>query len=409
MKPQVEKRINYTEHFSERTKYMEASDVRELLKIAEMPDVISFAGGIPCKESFPVEEIKQINQNIFKKYGMSPLQYSQTEGIPKLREKIVDYVKRMGIEINTHEVQITTGSQQGLFMCSFLFVDPGDCIISEDPMYLGEEQTLRPMQPDIIGIHMDSNGIKLDFLEDELKKIRNKKKIKFIYTVPNFQNPTGVTIPEKNRKRLIDIANDYDTLIVEDDPYYFLRFEGEDIPSIKSFDDEGRVIYLGSFSKIIAPGLRTGFLIANQELRDKFTIEKQPLDLCSPALTQYIVYDFLDDKNFLENQIHRIKSIYKEKRDAMLDSMEEYFPKEVKWTKPNGGLFIWLTTPDYVDMRELFMKAVSEKVAYVPGDAFRIGGERNCARLSFSLPTKEQIPIGIKKIGDLLKEKIRSY
>jgi 2-aminoadipate transaminase len=399
--------IEWERVYALRAKGMKASEIRELLKVAKQPGVISFAGGFPDPTIFPVNEINEVTDFVLKNYGNDALQYGVTEGLKELRETLVFKMKKEGVDIGIDNLIITTASQQGLDLIAKVFIDPGDMIIVESPSYLGALQAFNAFEAQYTDIRINKDGMDTDILEETLKDLIFKQRIKpkFIYTVPNFHNPTGVTLSLERRKRLIEISEKYQIPIVEDDPYGEVRFEGEHLPPLISMN-RTHVITLRTFSKILSPGLRLGWIIGDPEVIRKIVIAKQAADLCSPSITQYIVNEFLK-RGYLEPYLERVKVEYKKKRDIMIESMEKYFPEEVKFTRPEGGLFIWVTCPKSINTEELFFEAIEEKVAYVIGASFYAHRNiHNCMRINFSLPTYDQIEEGIKRLGNLLKRKL---
>jgi len=399
---------NWQQKFSERSLTMKASAIRELLKLVDSPDIISLAGGMPDPKLFPKETIAEISRDVFLNHGGKALQYGATEGIPSLRETLVEEGKSEGIkDLKLENLIVTTASQQGLDLVAKIFINPNDTIIVEAPSYVGGLQAFNAFQADFITIPMDDEGIKTDILEEKIKETQSKgTNIKFIYTIPNFQNPAGVTLSLERRKEILRISHEYGIPIIEDDPYGEIRFEGEKLPSLVEMDDIGNVIALRTFSKILAPGLRLGWIIADKTVIQKLVLAKQASDLCSPSSTQYIAEEFIK-RGYLKNYLNLVRRTYKEKKDAMLKALEKYFPKETSWTKPEGGMFVWVTVPEYIDTDELFKEAVKEKVAYVVGSAFYPNGEdKHHIRLNFTLPTKEEIDEGVKRLSKIIKAKI---
>jgi len=394
--------------FSKLAKQSKASSIREILKIIQSSDVISLAGGMPDPITFPVEEIKEICTEILTRDSARALQYSSTEGLLKLREFLFKWLNMDGKKYTKDNIIITSGSQQGLDLVSKALLDPGDIVIVELPSYLAALNVFRSYGAEMIGIPMDTEGMQMESLEDTLEKITSKgKKVKFVYTISNFQNPAGVTMSLPRRKKILEIAQKYDFFILEDNPYDKLRFEGEPIPSIFSFDYEGRVINLGTFSKILCPGLRLAWVSGNEEIIEKIAILKQATDLCTTMLNQLIASEYCD-QGYIDKNIELNISIYKDKRDIMLQSLEKYFPEETSWTKPNGGFFVFVTLPEYIDTDEMFSDAIKEKVAYVSGSSFYADGKgKNTMRLSFCYPSKEDIEEGIKRLGKVISKQIR--
>lgn len=401
--------INTEEFYSILASKMEASAIREILKLVQNPEVISLAGGMPDPVTFPVEEIKEISQNIFNKKSAQALQYSSTEGLPGLRECILAHLAKDGNNGELENIIISSGSQQGLDLVGKTFLSPGDVAIVELPSYLAALNAFHSYGGELVGIPMDEDGMQMDILEEKLTQLKNEgKKVKFIYTISNFQNPAGVTMSLARRKKIIEIAHKFNVFIVEDNPYEKLRFEGEPIPSIYSLDNNGFVISLGTFSKILCPGLRLAWILGNKEIIGKMTILKQAVDLCTSILSQLIACEYCQSGK-LEENIKSNVQIYKKKRDVMLNALEKYFPKEATWTKPQGGFFVVATLPEYIDTGEMFKEAIEENVAYVPGAPFFADGKgQNAMRLSFCFPSVEDIDEGIKRLGKVIKKKIKN-
>lgn len=400
--------IDWEGLYSERAKGMRASEIRELLKVAKQKGVISLAGGFPDPTLFPTEQIREVSDYVLKNYGKEALQYGVTEGLKQLRELLVEKMRKEGVNASLDNLIITTASQQGLDLVAKVFINPGDTVIVESPSYLGALQAFNAFQAKFVDVRINKDGIDTSLLEESIKKLRKEGiKPKFIYVVPNFHNPTGVTLSLERRKKIIEISERYQIPIIEDDPYGEVRFEGERVPSLISMDIS-HVIALRTFSKILSPGLRLGWIVGDPQAVRKIVIAKQAADLCSPSITQFIVYEFLK-RGYLEPYLETVRREYKKKRDAMLQAMEKYFPSEVKWTNPEGGLFVWVTCPEYINTEELFYEAIEEKVAFVIGAAFYAHRNiHNCMRLNFSLPSIEQIEEGIKRLGNLLKKKIKT-
>jgi 2-aminoadipate transaminase len=404
--------VNIERLFSHRAKMLKASQIRELLKITQLPNMISFAGGLPNPLAFPVEIIHDCIDKVFKDNIQNALQYGTTEGLPQLREAIAERMrKKQNINCELHDILITSGAQQGLFLSALCFLDPGDTYLSSVPTYLGAVQAFSAFESNCESIPMTDEDIDIDSLRRNLNRLHTTGiNPKFLYTVSNFQNPSGETVSLKNRKELLDIASEYDFLIIEDDPYGELIFEGESIPSIKSFDKKGRVIYMSTFSKILAPGFRLAWTIASKDILDKLVLSKQAADLCTNFFGQYVAYEYIKG-GYLDQQVEKIKMLYKSKRDIMIDSLNKYFPKEARWIVPKGGMFLWIILPKKINTNLLLQKAIAKKVAYVAGDAFyHDGGNYNSMRLNFSYSDDKQIAEGIKRLGTVIKEElIKSY
>jgi 2-aminoadipate transaminase len=397
--------------YAQRTQRMTSSAIRELLKITEDPEVISFAGGMPAPDVFPVEEFSAACGQVLKEWGALALQYGSTEGYLPLREMIARHTERYGISVTAENILITSGSQQALDIIGKVFINPGDRILVEEPTYLGALQAWNAYGAEYVTVRMDENGMVIDELENALRS-----GVKFIYVLPNFQNPTGVTLSTERRQKLLEIADQYGVPIIEDDPYGQLRYEGENLPSIVSMDNEyrkngsneyrGNVIYLSTFSKTLAPGLRLAWVIAPAQVIRKLVQAKQGADLHTSTFNQIVAYEVARG-GFIDRHIWLIRRVYGERRNIMLDAMEELFPPGVQWTKPQGGLFLWGMLPQEMDTAAIFKIAVARKVAFVPGSSFfALGGGKNTMRLNFSYSNPEQIHIGIERLANVLKEMI---
>ena len=387
-------------NYAERMNNIKASEIRELLKLTQQPQIISFAGGMPAKESFPIDEFKSIGEKVMDESGAQALQYGPTEGILGLREAITERMKKVGVDGKVDNILVTSGSQQGLDFAAKVFINPGDIIICESPTYLGAINAFRAYQPEFVEVDTDKDGMLMDQLEDALK---TKENVKFIYVIPDFQNPSGKTWSIERRKKLIELANKYNVAIVEDNPYGELRFEGEMLPSVKHYDTEGRVIFLGTFSKILAPGLRLGWVYADDEALNKFILVKQGADLQSSTISQMEAARFFKEYS-IDDHIAKIIELYRVRRDAMISTMEAEFPEGVEFTRPEGGLFTWVVLPEHINAREMAVKALDKDVAYVPGGSFfPNGGNENTMRLNYSAMDAETIKIGIKKLAEVIK------
>ena len=389
--------------FSETAKRVKASEIREILKLTEKPGLISLAGGLPNPQTFPLEEIKSIVNDVLSSKN-NGLQYGLTEGDPELRRYLSGMMCNYGITCSPDDILITCGSQQGLDLASKILINPGDIVIVEAPSYLGALSAFRSYLCNFVDVASDENGIRTDLLVETLEALKEEgKKAKILYLIPNFHNPTGVTTSEKRRKEIIKIANDYDLVIIEDNPYGELRYEGQHLKAIKSYDTEGRVIYLGTFSKILAPGFRIAWTVANGELIKKMVIAKQAVDLHTNTFGQRIACVYCN--NYLDKHLVKILDFYRNKRNVILSSLEEHMPKECSWTKPEGGMFVWVDLPEHLDTKEMFLDAINSNVAYVIGSAFYIDDKlgRNKMRLNFSYPSDENINIGVKRISEVIR------
>ncbi len=388
--------------YAKRMDNIKASEIRELLKVTQNPEIISFGGGFPAAESFPIDELMVASAKVLKEYPEKALQYGPTDGYLPLREQIAKRMNNQNISCGPDDVLITSGSQQGLEFSAKIFINPGDGIICESPTYLGALNAFKAYEPVFFECDTDENGMIPEHLEELLKT----KSVKFIYVIPDFQNPSGNTWARERREKLVELANKYDVIIIEDNPYGDLRYEGESMPAVKSLDTEGRVIFLGTFSKILCPGYRLGWVVASPELLSKYNFVKQGADLQSSTTTQMEAAEYLI-ANDLDAHIKDITELYRTRRDAMISAMEEMFPPEVSFTRPQGGLFLWLTFPKHVDGRELAKKAIEKKVAFVPGGAFYPHpGHENYARLNYSACDEEKIREGIKRLAEVIKEEI---
>jgi 2-aminoadipate transaminase len=390
---------------------MGSSVIRELLKFTEQPDIISFAGGLPAPEVFPVKEFRDACNAVLDQHGARALQYSTTEGYLPLREMIARHTGRYAVEVTPENILITSGSQQALDFIGRLFINRGDYVVVESPTYLGALQAWNAYGAQYISVRTDENGMIVDELEEALRKGP-----KFIYVLPNFQNPSGSTMSLERRQKLVELADKYGVPIVEDDPYGQLRFEGEHLPSVVWLDSQfrgpngghysGNVIYLSTFSKLLAPGLRLAWVIAPPEVIRKFVMAKQAADLHTASFNQYVAYE-VGKGGFLDEHVKYIRQVYKERRDVMMEMMSEMFPSEMRWTHPHGGMFLWGIMPENLDAADVLKIALERKVAFVPGAAFHAnGGGANTMRLNFSYSSPDTIREGITRMGTVLKELI---
>lgn len=399
--------LDVNKFYSDRAGKMRKSVIRELLKVTQDPEIISFAGGLPNPKTFPVKDLEGCIQDVMENHSTTALQYGVTQGLDQLRELLAERSYKDGVDVSADDIIIMSGSQQALDVVGKVFLNPGDTALCGLPTYLGGINAFRSYEANLTGIPLDEEGMKIDVLEDTLKKLRNENIFpKFVYVVPTFQNPAGVIMSESRRKKIVDLANEYDFIVIEDDPYGKLAYDVSNIKPIKSFDDEGRVIYMSTFSKILSPGFRLAWVIASPELARKMIISKQALDLCTNTFTQFIVAEFMR-RGSLDLHIMKICEIYKPKRDLMMDAMKEHFPDGYTCYKPKGGMFAWVTLPQGIDTETMFLDAIKEKVAYVHGKAFHVdgGGERSM-RLNFSYSTNEQIEEGMKRLGAVIKKKL---
>ncbi len=402
--------------YAQRNQRMGRSVIRELLKLTQQPDIISFAGGLPAPELLPAEKAQECACRVLSEYGARALQYGPTEGVLPLRQYIAERMNRYGITAQASNIFLTTGSQQALDLIGKMLINPGDRVLVEEPTYLGALQAWNAYQAEYVSVPSDDHGLRTDLLEPALRVGP-----KFLYVLPNFQNPGGTTLPLDRRLELVRQSNRYGIPLIEDDPYSALRFEGEHLPSLVALDAdtqsssglnghgflEGSVIYLGTFSKTLAPGLRIGWVCAPVDVTDQLVVGKQGADLQSSTFDQMLAYEMVKD-GFMDEHILVIRKVYRERRDVMLAALERYFPEGCSWTHPEGGLFLWARVPERIDTGELMEEAVRAKVAYVPGFAFYADPKRgrNTMRLNFSNAQPEQIEEGIRRLGNMLKRVI---
>ncbi len=397
--------------YARRTQGMKNSAIRELLKLTENPEIISFAGGMPAPEIFPAEAFNEASIRVLRDQAPQALQYGMTEGYTPLREQLAQYMIRQGAQLSIENIMITSGSQQALDLLGKIFINEGDRILVESPTYLGALQAWNAYGAEYIQVRTDEYGMVTAELEQALRLGP-----KLIYALPTFQNPTGSTLLLERRKQLVELADRFGVPIVEDDPYGQLRFEGEHLPPLFVLDDQihenkgsydGNVIYLSTYSKILAPGFRLAWVVAPPEIIRKLVQAKQGCDLNTASFNQIVTYEVSKD-GFIDRHVEKIVACYRERRDVMLNSMAELMPAEVHWNHPQGGLFLWATLPEYISTTEIFTQAVSEKVAYVPGESFfPCGGGQNTMRLNFSYSNPTQIANGIERLSRVIRRQIK--
>lgn len=388
--------------FADRMANLKASEIREILKVTQRPEVISFAGGLPAPELFPVNEIIEVNRLVLKEDGENALQYATTEGYNPLREWAACRMNKMrNTSFDFEEVLITNGSQQALDLSGKVFLNEGDVVLCESPTYLAAISAFKAYDCEFIEVPTDEEGM----ITSELEKIlKNNKKVKLIYVIPDFQNPTGRTWNVERRKRLAELATIYNVIVIEDNPYGELRYEGEQIPSVKSFDTSGNVLCLGTFSKIFCPGYRIGWIAGDKEIIQKYVLVKQSTDLQSSTIAQREISKYLEMYD-IDEHIKEICVVYRKRRDLIIKTMEQEFPKEVKFTRPHGGLFLWVELPNGINARDVLEKCLERNVAFVPGGSFfPNGGKENNFRMNYSNMTEERIVIGIKIIAEVLRK-----
>jgi len=398
--------LNCDHLWSSNVKKMKKSIIRELLKLTQKPEIISFAGGLPDPELFPYNDVQECLNAVLEKNGAMALQYGTTEGDINLRNQLVNrYNTLEGLNISVNNLLITTSSQQGLDFCGRVFIDPGDVVFCELPSYLGGLNAFSASGASLCGVDMDENGMNSKKLDEAIQQtLSDGKKPKFIYVVPDFQNPAGITMGAQRRKEILEIAYKYNLPVIEDSPYRELRYEGEIQPMFQQLDTRNMVITLGTFSKVFSPGFRLGWVIAHPVWLDKFITIKQIADLCSSSLLQMTVAEYFERKYFDRNLEILIEK-YREKRNCMLDALEKYMPAGVSWVKPEGGLFLMITLPEHIDSEKLFLKAIEKNVAFVIGHAFYCNDTgHNTMRLNFSFCSIENNVEGIRRLGESIKE-----
>ena len=404
--------MNYPNIFSDSASKMKTSKIRELMKYASMPGVISFGGGSPDPENFPFADVKDIINKWDNKKASAAMQYGGTEGYPPLIEKIAERMKnKKNIDLTGQKIQITTGGQQGIFLLSRILLNPGDIVLVEEPSFIGAMASFLSCQAQLVGVPLENDGVDCEALENTIINLtKSNKKPKFFYTIPNFQNPGGATLSIEKRKRIYEISKKYDMVVLEDDPYGDLYFNGEanDYLPIKSFGADAPIVYMGSFSKILCPGFRLGWLLGDEILIDKAALAKQSIDACSTSFGQFIAYDYLVS-GAIDDYLSKMRSVYRAKKDFMVSALSKHFPKEARFTEPNGGFFIYVDLPKGISGEALFKKTMEKKIAFVTGEAFHIDpieGDKHI-RLSFSNSSKEQIEDGIRIIAEELRNLLK--
>ncbi|MDR0314575.1 MAG: PLP-dependent aminotransferase family protein [Oscillospiraceae bacterium] len=390
-------------NFANRISGLVPSVIREILKFTSNPDIISFAAGNPAPEAFPAKEALEISQKLFSTKPVDALQYGVTEGYAPLIEKITEYIKeRYNVGRDFDSVIITSGAQQVMDLTTKVLCNEGDVIICEEPSFIGSLNCFKSYGAKLCGVEIEDDGININMLEEKLKEHPNAK---FIYTIPNFQNPTGITMSLEKRKAVYALAKKYNKIILEDNPYGEIRVQGEYIPPIKSFDEEGIVIYAGSFSKLFSPGIRVGYVCAPKEILSKMTVGKQASDVHTTVFFQMLIFEWMSNYD-IDIHIKNMQDIYRKKLNLMCDMLDSELAGFLSYNKPQGGMFIWAKLPDHVDMLEFCKRAVKNSVAVVPGTAFMTSEDRktNCIRLNFSTPSDDDIVKGVKILGKLAKE-----
>ena len=400
----------YAALFASRTTVMRSSAMRDLMAITERPEVISLAGGLPDTSTFGAQRLAAITAGMAATHAARALQYGPTEGIAAVKDCIAQVMAAEGMAVDPQDVLVTTGGQQVIDLVCKTLVDPGDVIVAEAPTYPGAVPAFSAYQADVVQIALDADGMRVDELEATLDRLEAEgRRPKFIYTVPTFQNPAGVTMSLPRRRRLVQIARERELLVLEDNPYGLLRYEGDPLPTLLALDGGRFVIYLGTFSKILAPGLRLGWAVAPAPVLEKLNLGKQAADLCSSTFTQYLVAAYFEHARW-QDYVGSLRQLYRRRRDAMLDALEEHFPPQASWTRPQGGLFVWATLPEYLDTTDLLARALSRDVAFVPGRAAFLDGRGGSSlRLNFSGVTDEAIREGVRRIGEVVREQLALY
>ena len=390
--------------FSKRVPEPGADAVGAILKAAADPKIISFGGGLPAPEMFPVEAMKAAADKVFDQHGREAMQYGASEGIEPLRRYIADHVdQKENIKTDADHVLVTTGSEQAIDLVAKAFINPGDAVLVEQPTYLCAIDVFKTYGAEFVGVDMDEDGMRMDALEDALKA---HPEAKLIYTVPNFQNPTGRTLAADRRPRLAELAAKYDVMVLEDNPYGEIRFAGKHLPAVKSYDQSDHVLYMGTFSKTLTPGFRLGWVIGSPKVIQALKVLKQSADLHTDNFVQYAVAQFVAD-NYLDAHTVKISDLYAKRKDLMIEGIKKYFPAGVKYTNPQGGMFLWVEVPGITDSVELFKQCLKHGVAFVPGDSFYAGqAQPGTFRLNFSNMSEDKINEGMKLLGDALKEVI---
>jgi 2-aminoadipate transaminase len=400
----------YAGLFARRTQGMKSSAMRDLMAITAQPEVISLAGGLPDTSTFPAEDMAALMARVAADASARALQYGPTEGMDELKQCIVRVMAEEGMDVEPDELLVTTGGQQVIDLVCKTLVDPGDVVVAEGPTYPGAVPTFGAYEADVVQIEMDADGMRIDLLEETLDRLeREGRTPKFIYTVPTFQNPAGVTMSLERRQRLVRLAAQRELLVLEDNPYGLLRYEGDPLPPLYALDRGEYVIYLGTFSKILSPGLRLGWTAAPRPVLEKLNLGKQGADLCSSTFGQFFVIEYFAQRNW-RDLLARLRELYRRRRDTMFDALAEHLPSEAEWTRPGGGLFIWATLPDYIDTTDLLARALREHVAFVPGRAAYLDGRGGSSmRLNFSGVDDADLREGVARIGKVVSEQVRLY
>ena len=400
----------YAALFAQRTQSMKSSAMRDLMAVTAQPEIISLAGGLPDTSTFPAEDFAALMARVAVDASARALQYGPTEGLDDVKECIVQVMAAEGMEVEADDVLITTGGQQVIDLVCKTLLDPGDVVVAEAPTYPGAVPVFVSYQADVVQIEMDDHGMRIDLLGEELERLDREGRVpKFIYTVPSFQNPAGVTLSLERRRELVRLARERELLVLEDNPYGLLRYEGTPLPTLYSLDRGEYVIYLGTFSKILSPGLRLGWTTAPRPVLEKLNLGKGGVDLCSATLSQQFVATYFAERDW-RAYLGTLVDLYRRRRDVMLEALAQHLPPEATWTEPNGGLFIWARLPDYIDTTDLLARALRENVAFVPGRAAYLDGRGGSEmRLNFSGVSDDDIREGVRRIGKVVREQVALY
>jgi DNA-binding transcriptional MocR family regulator len=402
LSPRQTRLDSYVDRYAERTEQMKASDIRALFAVASRPEVVSLAGGMPNISSLPLDAVAATLGDLVREHGEQAMQYGSGQGDPGLRERICDVMALEGITAHPDDIVVTVGSQQAVDLVTRVFCDPGDVVICEAPSYVGALGVFRAYQCDVVHVEMDADGLVPEALEQAITAVRRAgKRAKFLYTIPNFHNPAGVTLSSPRRQHVLDICRRADLLILEDNPYGLLGFDAEPLSALRA-DEAERVVYLGSFSKTFAPGFRVGWALAPHAVREKLVLAQESATLCPPTFSQLAVRAYLSNHDW-QSQVKDFNEMYRERRDAMLAALDEHLPAGTTWTVPGGGFYVWVTLPEGLDAQAMLPRAVTARVAYVPGTAFYADGfGSRCMRLSYCYPTPERIREGVRRLGGVI-------
>jgi 2-aminoadipate transaminase len=400
----------YGRLFAARTRVMKSSAMRDLMAVTARPEVISLAGGLPDTSTFPPETFAAMANRVARESTARALQYGPTEGLEETKACIAQVMAAEGMLVGPEDMIVTTGGQQVIDLVTKTLVDPGDVVVAEAPTYPGAVPVFSSYQADVVQVEMDWEGMRVDLLEETLDRLdREGRRPKFVYTIPSFQNPAGVTMSLERRRRLVTIARERELLVLEDNPYGLLRYEGNALPTLRSLDGGVYVMYLGTFSKILSPGIRLGWVAAPPPVLEKINLGKQAADLCTSTLSQLLLKAYFEEHDW-RDYVESLTEVYRTRRDTMLDALAEFFPPEAEWTRPAGGLFIWVTLPDFIDTTDLLARALRDNVAFVPGEAAYLDGRgRSSMRLNFSASDEEAIREGVRRIGKVVAEQVALY